>query len=146
MGNRMGVFVYMLRCSDDSFYIGSATGEDLSKRIAEHDSGAYLGYTFTRRPVRLVWSEHFDRVTDAIAVERKLKGWSRAKKEALARNEWSTVARLAKASRWPSETQPVTLRCPPGRKPGEPRRMAGRRPSRLGDFVASHLRVTEMSQ
>jgi putative endonuclease len=69
----MGAFVYMLRCTDGSFYVGSATGDDLTRRIAEHQRGVYHGYTFTRRPVRLVWSEHFDRITDAIAVERQLR-------------------------------------------------------------------------
>jgi putative endonuclease len=86
----------MLRCSDGSYYVGSATGDDLSKRIAEHDAGAYPGYTFTRRPVTLIWSEHFERITDAIAAERQLKGWSRAKKEALIRGDWTTISRLAK--------------------------------------------------
>ena len=85
----MGAFVYMLRCADGSFHIGSATGDDLTKRVAEHQAGTYPGYTFTRRPVRLVWSEHFSRITDAIAVERKLKGWSRAKKQALIKQDWS---------------------------------------------------------
>ncbi len=92
----MGAFVYMLRCADGSFYVGSATGDDLEKRIAEHQTGAYPGYTFARRPVRLVWSEHFDRITDAIATERKLKGWSRAKKEALIKGDWSRIEQLSK--------------------------------------------------
>jgi putative endonuclease len=92
----MGAFVYMLRCADGSFYIGSATGDDLTKRVAEHQAGTYPGYTFTRRPVRLVWSEHFSRITDAIAVERKLKGWSRAKKEALIKQDWSAIEQLSK--------------------------------------------------
>jgi putative endonuclease len=92
----MGAFVYMLRCSDDSFYVGSATGDDLTRRIAEHQTGAYPGYTYTRRPVRLVWSEHFDRITDAIAVERQLKGWARAKKEALIKGDWTRVQQLSK--------------------------------------------------
>jgi putative endonuclease len=91
----MGAFAYMLVCADDSYYVGSATGEDLSRRIAEHQSGAYPGYTFTRRPVRLVWSEYFERITDAIAAERQIKGWSRAKKEALIRGDWGTIKRLA---------------------------------------------------
>jgi putative endonuclease len=46
--------------------------------------------------VRLVWSEHFERITDAIAAERQIKGWSRAKKEALAKGEWQRVQQLAK--------------------------------------------------
>ena len=71
----MGAYVYMLRCADGSFYIGSATGDDLSVRVDQHNAGTYPGYTFKRRPVVLVWSEH--RITDAIAAERQIKGWGR---------------------------------------------------------------------
>jgi putative endonuclease len=92
----MGAFVYMLRCSDGSFYVGSATGDDLSQRIAEHQSGGYPGYTWSRRPVELVWSEHFERITDAIAAERKLKGWGRAKKTALIGADWLSVQSLSR--------------------------------------------------
>jgi putative endonuclease len=92
----MGAYIYMLRCADDSYYVGSATGNDLTRRMQEHETGAYRGYTFKRRPVRLVWSEHFDRITDAIAVERQLKGWTRAKKEALIRGDWETIQILAR--------------------------------------------------
>jgi putative endonuclease len=92
----MGAFVYMVLCSDRSIYVGSATGDDLSKRTAEHNAGIYRGYTFTRRPVRLIWSEHFDQITDAIAAERQIKGWSRPKKEALAKGEWRRLQVLAK--------------------------------------------------
>jgi putative endonuclease len=92
----VGAYVYMLRCADGSYYVGSATGDDLTRRMAEHETGAYRGYTFTRRPVELVWSEHFDRITDAIAAERQLKGWTRAKKEALIRGDWSAIQILAR--------------------------------------------------
>lgn len=92
----MAAYVYMLRCVDGSFYIGSATGNDLYRRVAEHQSGAYPGYTSSRRPVELVWSEHFDRITDAIAAERKLKGWSRAKKLALINSDYRLLQHLAK--------------------------------------------------
>jgi putative endonuclease len=44
----MGAYVYMLRCADGSYYVGSATGNDLWKRMAEHETGAYRGYTFKR--------------------------------------------------------------------------------------------------
>jgi putative endonuclease len=74
MTERNGAFVYMLRCADGAYYVGSATGDDLTRRIAEHNSGAYPGYTSSRRPVHLVWSEHFARITDAIAVERQGEG------------------------------------------------------------------------
>ncbi len=86
------VYVYMLRCADNFFYVGSATGDDLSPRIDQHNAGSYPGYIFTRRPVVLVWSEYFDRITDGIAAERKLKGWSRAKKEALIQSDWQQLA------------------------------------------------------
>jgi putative endonuclease len=92
----MGAYVYMLRCADGSYYVGSATGNDLTRRMQEHEIGAYRGYTFTRRPVQLVWSEHFDRITDAIAVERQIKGWTRAKKEALIKGDWDTIQMLAR--------------------------------------------------
>lgn len=91
----MSAFAYMLRCADGSYYVGSARGPELDKRVAEHQAGTYPGYTSRRRPVELVWSEHFDRITDAIAAERQIKGWSRAKKEALIRGDWTTIARLA---------------------------------------------------
>jgi putative endonuclease len=91
----MGAFVYILRCADASYYVGSATGDDLGKRVTEHQTGARPGYTSSRRPVELVWSDHFDRITDAIAVERQIKGWSRAKKEALIGGDWSALSRLA---------------------------------------------------
>ncbi len=92
----MGAFVYILRCSDGSFYVGCATGDDLNRRIDEHQSGLRGGYTYTRRPVLLVWSEHFSQVTDAIAVERKLKGWSRAKKEGLIKGDWQGIQDFSK--------------------------------------------------
>src|SRR5690348_13986202 len=104
----MGAFVYMLRCSDRSYYVGCATGDDLTKRIAEHQTGAYPGYTLIRRPVTPVWSEHFERITDAITVERQIKGWSRPKKEALVRGDWISIQSLSRRRagrpRAPSQT------------------------------------------
>ena len=93
----MGVYVCMLRCADGSYYLGSATGDDLSNRVDQHNAGSHKGYTFSRRPVVLVWSEYFDRITDGIAVERQLKGWSRVKKEALLRGgDWAKVSELSR--------------------------------------------------
>ena len=77
----MAAFVYMLRCSDGRYYVGS-TRAGLERRVSEHNAGTYGGFTKSRRPIELVYSQEFDRVTDAIAAERQLKGWSRAKKEA----------------------------------------------------------------
>jgi putative endonuclease len=92
---KTGNYVYILRCADGSYYVGSATGQDLAPRIDQHNAGSYLGYTFTRRPVVLVWSEYFDRITDGIAAERQIKGWSRAKKEALTRSDWTSLSQLS---------------------------------------------------
>jgi putative endonuclease len=95
----MGVYVYMLRCADGSYYVGSATGDDVGGRVNQHNAGSHKGYTFSRRPVVLVWSEHFKRITDGIAVERQLKGWSRAKKEALLRSDRAKVSELSRRRR-----------------------------------------------
>src|SRR5258708_29182286 len=92
----MGVYIYMLRCADGSYYVGNATGEDIAPRVDQHNAGSYKGYTFTMRPVVLVWFEYFERITDGIAVERQLKGWSRAKKEALIRSDWTKVSELSR--------------------------------------------------
>jgi len=86
--------VYMLRCADGSYYIGSTRGT-LDDRVNQHNAGSYGGYTAQRRPVTLVWHEFFDRITDAIAAERQLKGWSRAKKEALIRGDFGRIRKLA---------------------------------------------------
>ncbi|WXC97704.1 GIY-YIG nuclease family protein [Bradyrhizobium sp. 27S5] len=88
----MGIYIYMLRCADNSYYVGSATGDDLRPRIEQHNAGTFPGYTYNRRPVVLVWSEYFDRVTDGIAAERQIKGWGRAKKEALIKSDWKPSA------------------------------------------------------
>lgn len=92
----MSAFVYRLRCADGSYYVGSARGESLDKRLSEHHAGTTVGYTSTRRPVTLVYADHFDRITDASAAERRIKGWSRAKKEALIREDWTERQWLAK--------------------------------------------------
>jgi putative endonuclease len=92
----MGAFVYILKCADQSYYVGCATGEDMERRVAEHNHGHYPGYTSTRRPVELMRSQYFDRLTDANAAERQIKGWGRSKKEALIRSDWTMVSALAK--------------------------------------------------
>ena len=78
----MPAIVYMLRCADGRYYVGS-TGGPLEIRVAQHDQGLVEGYTKHRLPVTLVWHQAFQRITDAIVAERQIKGWSRAKKEAL---------------------------------------------------------------
>ncbi|MFN3635680.1 MAG: GIY-YIG nuclease family protein [Rhizobium rhizophilum] len=78
----MEVTVYILRCSDGSYYTG-LTKQPIEARIWEHNAGTYDGYTAKRRPVELVFTESYDRILDAIARERQIKGWNRQKKEAL---------------------------------------------------------------
>ena len=90
-----GAFLYIVRCSDGSYYAGTARA-GLEQRIVEHNSGRYGGYTATRRPVTLVFSQWFDRIADAIAAERQVKGWSRVKKEALIRGDFDQLKFLAR--------------------------------------------------
>ena len=91
----MPAFVYILRCADGSYYVGS-TRDSLENRVAQHNSGLLGGYTKSRRPVELVFAQEFDRITDAVAAERQLKGWSRAKKEALINRDFDLLVQLAK--------------------------------------------------
>ena len=88
-------FVYLLRCADGSFYCGT-TRKPLDARVDEHNAGALAGYTATRRPVELVWHQAFQRATDAIAMERRIKGWSRRKKIALIEGDWDGLKRAAR--------------------------------------------------
>ncbi|MGD9847157.1 MAG: GIY-YIG nuclease family protein [Variibacter sp.] len=84
----------MLRCADGSYYTGTAR-LGLERRVAEHNAGIYDGSTAVRRPVTLVFSR-FERSADAIAAERQVKGWSRAKKEALIRGDFEAVKTLSR--------------------------------------------------
>jgi len=72
--------VYIVRCSDETLYVGHS--ESPQTRVKAHNDGRGATYTFKRRPVRLVYSEKFLSEADAIERERQLKSWSRAKKEA----------------------------------------------------------------
>jgi putative endonuclease len=90
-------WVYILRCADGSFYVGMTRGENLEQRISEHQMRlSPSAYTASRLPVTLVYSEYFELIADAIFAERRIKGWSRAKKEALIRGDWPNVQALAK--------------------------------------------------
>ena len=89
------VFVYILRCADGSLYCGT-TRKSLEARVGEHNAGALAGYTATRRPVELVWHEAFQRAADAVAMERRIKGWSRRKKIALIEGDWDGLKRAAR--------------------------------------------------
>ena len=90
-----GACLYIVRCADGSFYIG-ITRSELDLRIAQHNAGSFGGYTSTRRPVVLVYSQWFERITDAIENERKIKRWSRAKKQALIDGNFALLRSLAR--------------------------------------------------
>ena len=90
----MSFYAYMLLCADGSYYVGHT--DDLNARIAAHQAGSYPGYTQTRRPVRLEWHQDFPEREQAFAAERQIKGWSRAKKEALIRGDWDAIQLLSR--------------------------------------------------
>ena len=91
----MDAVLDILQCADGSYYTRTTRGS-LENRLAEHQAGHFGGFTASRRPVRLVFHQEFDRVTDAIAAERQVKGWSRAKKEALIRGDFDQLRQRAK--------------------------------------------------
>ena len=91
-----GASIYILRCSDGSYYTG-ITRRPMEQRFSEHVIGLYPDcYTFSRRPVVLAHSEHYERIVDAVATERRIKGWSRAKKEAYMRGDFGRLSELAR--------------------------------------------------
>ena len=87
-------WAYLLRCADGRHYCGHT--DDLKLQMAQYDSGKAGGYTAGRLPVELMWSATFPSREQAFAAQRQIKGWSRAKKEALIRGDWSRVSLLAK--------------------------------------------------
>jgi putative endonuclease len=94
-----GCWFYILRCADGSYYTGTSRSKDLKTRVSQHNQGIFGGYTGKRRPVALVYSAHFDSIVDAITYERQVKGWSRAKKEALIRGDFEALQSLSKSRR-----------------------------------------------
>ncbi len=88
--------VYILLCSDGSYYTGITN--NMERRLIEHQSGENKDcYTFKRRPVKLVFNEVFNDVNHAIAFEKQVKGWRRAKKEAIINGNWDLLPELSKA-------------------------------------------------
>lgn len=90
-------WVYILRCSDNSYYTGHT--DNLDHRIAQHNAGDIAGcYTASRLPVTLAFSQPCATRAEALSAERQIKGWSRKKKEAMMRGDWVEVSRLARSS------------------------------------------------
>lgn len=87
-------FVYILKCRDDSYYVGHTNNVEL--RVAQHNEGNYCEYTNSRRPVKAVFVQTFPTRDQAFAMEQRIKKWSRAKKKALIDNDWLKLKELSK--------------------------------------------------
>ncbi|MDD0823072.1 GIY-YIG nuclease family protein [Mannheimia sp. AT1] len=88
-------WMYILKCSDGSYYTGST--KNLEVRLYEHQSGKGAQYTQKRLPVELVYCEEFERIDLAFYREKQVQGWSRAKKEALISNRYEMLPELSKS-------------------------------------------------
>ncbi|MEN6439690.1 MAG: GIY-YIG nuclease family protein [Syntrophobacter sp.] len=89
----MAFWVYILKCSDGSYYTGHT--DNLEVRIAAHQTGALPCYTSSRRPVELAFRQNFPTRLEALTAERRIKGWSRKKKEALVLGDWKQIQQLS---------------------------------------------------
>ena len=88
-------FVYIVKCKDNSFYTGFTN--NIERRLYEHNTGIDKNsYTYSRKPVELVWYEMFTDPAQAIIIEKKIKGWSRRKKQALIDEDWDKLVKLSK--------------------------------------------------
>jgi len=88
-------YVYILLCSDNSFYTGMTN--DLERRMMEHKSGKNNdSYTFTRLPLELKWYLGCSDSRDVIQYEKKIKGWSKRKKQALIDENWQDLVKFSK--------------------------------------------------
>ena len=90
----MAFWVYILRCSDMSYYTGHT--DNLEQRVEQHQLGEIPGFTSTRRPVQLVFSQEFSTREEALSAELRIKPWNRAKKEALIRGDWGALQLASK--------------------------------------------------
>jgi len=88
--------MYIL-CSDNSYYTGITN--NLDRRINEHNEGiSPSSYTYSRRPVKLVFQVEFNEVMQAILWEKRIKNWSRKKKEALINSDFDALVMFSKKS------------------------------------------------
>jgi predicted GIY-YIG superfamily endonuclease len=90
----MAFSLYILECGDGTLYVSHT--DDINRRMRQHSDGRADAYTATRHPLKLRHVEEFESREQALAMERKLKGWSRAKKFAYMAGDWSAVCKLAK--------------------------------------------------
>ena len=104
-----GASVYILRCSDGGLYVG-VTQRSVDERVSEHNSGLIPGYTSRRLPVMLLFSEAYFRVDEAIAAEKRIKGWSRDKKVAYIRGQFEALHNFAAGPRRPASFDSAAAR------------------------------------
>ena len=90
-------FMYILQCSDGTYYTGSTLNVD--KRVIEHQSGFGANYTKDKLPVVLVYVEEFSRIDLAFNREKQIQGWSRKKKEALINGKYQLLPELSKSKK-----------------------------------------------
>jgi putative endonuclease len=82
LGDKAMYYVYLLANWNNRVLYTGVTG-NLSQRICEHQEGVNEGFTKKYKVNRLVYFEETDSILDAIAREKEIKGWRRAKKDAL---------------------------------------------------------------
>jgi predicted GIY-YIG superfamily endonuclease len=90
-------FVYILKCSDGSYYVGHTA--DIDARLKAHMHGQDCEYTALRLPVVLVFLKEFATRDEAFRIERQIKRWSRRKKEALIENKIDQLKQFASRSK-----------------------------------------------
>jgi predicted GIY-YIG superfamily endonuclease len=90
-------YVYLLRCADNSFYVGETS--DLATRERHHNEGRGGSYTAKRRPVQVVYAEQYGSRADALQRERQIKRWSSRKKELLVGGDAATLSGISERSR-----------------------------------------------
>ncbi len=103
-------YVYMLRCRDGSYYVGHT--DDLETRLWQHQNGIGCDWTKRRRPIELVWCEVMPTRDEAFGAERRIKNWSRAKKEALVAGDWKRVGYYARPPHERDATSPLSTHAP----------------------------------
>ena len=98
----MAFWAYILKCADNRYYTGHT--DNLEARYAELQAGGFCDFTSRRRPVHLIWSQEFPTRLEALEAERRIKPWSRAKKEALMQGNWAKLSYFAR----PPKERPST--------------------------------------
>ncbi|MEI8230302.1 MAG: GIY-YIG nuclease family protein [Candidatus Peregrinibacteria bacterium] len=102
-------YVYILLCADGSYYTGVTN--DYERRVGEHQAGADpKSYTHRRRPVQLVYVGIFGDINEAISWEKRVKRWSRRKKEALISQDWNQLPALSSCQNSSANWREVKMR------------------------------------